>query len=110
MAKQKLKMPKRLAGMKLPKSVRRTGKGFLKHLRKQGGLELVAEGLIAAGTALMASRKARNTVAEAGQGVGQGLKQGGSDLPEALGAEKPKKDKKLRDKPYSIGESDQRRH
>jgi hypothetical protein len=31
-------------------------------------------------------------------------------LPEALGAEKPKKDKKLRDKPYSIGESDQRRH
>ena len=110
MAKQKLKMPKRLAGMKIPKSVRRTGKGFLKHLKKQGGLELVAEGLIAAGTALMASRKGRQTVAEAGQGLGQGVKQGGSTLSEALGTEKPKKDKKLRDKPYSLTDSDQRRH
>ena len=110
MVKQKLKLPKRLAGMKIPKAVRRSGKRFLKHLNRAGGLELVAEALIATGTALMANRKARHAVAEAGQGVGHGLKEGGAALADTLSGEKPKKDKKLRDKPYSIGDSDQRRH
>src|SRR5262245_32380606 len=68
MAKQKLKLPKRLAGIKVPKPLRRSGKRFAKHLRKTGGLELLAHALVAAGTALMASQ-ARQAVAEAGQSV-----------------------------------------
>ena len=110
MAKQKLKLPKSLAGMKIPKQVRRAGKRFMKQVNRTGRLELVAEALIAAGTALMASRKARQAVADAAQGLGQGRKEGGNALAEALGGEKPKKDKKLRDKAYSISDSNPQRH
>jgi hypothetical protein len=66
MAKQKLKLPKRLAGIKISKPLRRSGKRFLKHLNKSGGLELLAEAFIAAGTVLLANRKTRRTVAKAG--------------------------------------------
>ena len=111
MAKQKLKLPKSLAGMKIPKKVRRAGKRFMKRLNRTGRVELVAEALIATGTALMASRKARQAVAEAqGLGHGQGRKEGGGVLAEALGGEKSKKDRKLRDKAYPISDPNQQRH
>lgn len=114
MAKQKLKLPKSLAGLKIPKKVRRAGKRFMKRLNRTGRVELVAEALIATGTALMASRKARQAVAEAAQGLGlghgQGRKEGGGVLAEALGGEKSKKDRKLRDKAYPISDPNQQRH
>ncbi|MET0481429.1 MAG: hypothetical protein ABWZ27_00770 [Aestuariivirgaceae bacterium] len=120
MAKQKLKLPKRLAGIKVPKPLRRSSKRFAKQLRKTGGLELLAHALVAAGTALMASPKARQAVAEAGQSV----KDSGSALADLIGdkaasgasgladtaKKKRKKDKKLSDQPYRIEEPGQRRH
>jgi hypothetical protein len=128
MAKQKLKLPKRLAGIKVPGPLRRSGKRFAKHLRKTGGLELLAQALVAAGTALMASPKARQAMAEAGQNVkdsgaalgeiiGDKAASGAHDLASAaqeLLADKPekkrKKDKKLRGQHYRIEEPAQRRH
>lgn len=126
MAKQKLKLPKRLAGIKVPKPLRRSGKRFAKHLRKTGGLELLAHALVAAGTALMSSPKARQAMAEAGQNVKDGgtalggivgdkAASGVHDLTSAaqeLLADKPekkrKKDKKLRGQRYRIEEPAQR--
>ena len=128
MAKQKLKLPKRLAGIKVPKPLRRSGKRFVKHLRKTGGIELLAQALVAAGTALMASPKARQAMAEAGQNVkdsgtalgeiiGDKAASGAHDLASAaqeLVADKPekkrKRDKKLRGQHYRIEEPAQRRH
>jgi hypothetical protein len=128
MAKQKLKLPKRLAGIKVPKPLRRSSKRFAKNLRKTGGLELLAHALVAAGTALMSSPKARQAMAEAGQKV----KDSGTALSDVIGdkaaagghgltsaakevlADKPekkrKKDKKLRGQHYRIEEPAQRRH
>jgi hypothetical protein len=117
MAKQKLKLPRRLAGIKVPKPLRRSSKRFAKHLRKTGGLELLAHALVAAGTALMSSPQARRAVAEAGQNVKDrssaladivadkaasatshlGATQG---LPADKPKKKLKKDKKLRGQPY----------
>jgi hypothetical protein len=116
-----------LAGIKVPKPLRRSGKRFAKHLRKTGGLELLAHALVAAGTALMSSPKARQAMAESGQNV----KDGGTALGGIIGdeaasdvhdltsaaqellADKPekkrKKDKKLRGQPYRI-EEPARRH
>jgi len=128
MAKQKLKLPKRLAGIKVPKPLRRSSKRFAKHLRKTGGLELLAHALVAAGTALMSSPKARRAVAEAGQNVkdsgsaltgiiGEKAASGTHDLASAaqeLLTDKPvkkrKKDKKVGGQPYRIEGPDQRRH
>jgi hypothetical protein len=128
MAKQKLKLPRRLAGIKVPKPLRRSSKRFAKHLRKTGGLELLADALVAAGTALMSSPKARQAMAEVGQNVkdsgaaltgiiGDKAASGSQDLAAAakeLLPDKPekkrKKDKKLRGEHYRIEEPAQRRH
>jgi hypothetical protein len=128
MAKQKLKLPKRLAGIKVPKPLRRSSKRFAKHLRKTGGLEFLAHALVAAGTALMSSPKARQAMAEVGQNVkdsgaaltgiiGDKAASGTQDLTSAakeLLPDKPekkrKKDKKLRGEHYRIEEPAQRRH
>ena len=120
MAKQKLKLPKRLAGIKVPKPLRRSSKRFAKQLRKTGGLELLAHALVAAGTALMASPKARQALAETGQNVkdsgsalgdfiGEKAASGSSVLGDAA-KKKRKKDKKLGDQRYRIEEPGQRRH
>jgi hypothetical protein len=110
MAKQKLKLPKRLAGIKISKPLRRSGKRFLKYLNKSGGLELLAEAFVAAATVLVADSKRRREVPEAGQGVGHGLTEGGNALSQPLSGQERKKDKRVRQKPYSAAEPDQRRH
>jgi hypothetical protein len=128
MAKQKLKLPKRLAGIKVPKPLRRSSRRFAKNIRKTGGLELLAQALIAAGTALMSSPKARHAAVEAGQSVkeggtvlagvlgdkavstAQGLSAAAKDLLADKGGKKPKKDKKLRGRTYDIEEPDLKRH
>jgi hypothetical protein len=128
MAKQKLKLPKRLAGIKVPKPLRRSSNRFAKNIRKTGGIELLAQALIAAGTALMTSPEARRAVVEAGQSVkeggtalagvlgdkaassAQGLSAAAKDLLADKGGKKSKKDKKLRDRTHAIEEPDQKRH
>jgi hypothetical protein len=56
MAKRKLKLPKKIAGVKIPKSVRKGPVG--QFLNSSAGQLLVAEALIAAGGAFFASEAA----------------------------------------------------
>src|SRR5262245_29045024 len=117
MAKQKLKLPKRLAGIKVPKPLRRSSKRFAKHLRKTGGLDLLAHALVAAGTALMSNPQARQAVVEAGQKVKDRSsaladmvadRAAAEGLPADQAKKQRKKDKQLRGQPHRIEEPAQR--
>lgn len=69
MAKKRNKVPKRIAGVKVPKAVRR---GLKDLARSQDGKTVIAEALLAAGAALAAvearpGSKTRKTAAQAGR-------------------------------------------
>jgi len=50
--KKAAKLPKRLAGVKIPKAIRRSGGALLQQANTPLGRELIAAGLVAAGAAL----------------------------------------------------------
>ncbi|HKX23128.1 MAG TPA: hypothetical protein VJM81_07625 [Rhizorhapis sp.] len=90
MAKQKAasKLPKRIAGIKLPKELRKSGGSMLTLARTPLGRELIASGLIAAAAALTASdghRKAGKGAKKAGDAADKGLDQLG-DTAQAIGS------------------------
>lgn len=68
------KIPKTVAGVKIPKTLRDTGKAAVKLAQNPVARELLSAGLIAAAAAVTANTRARKAV-----------KQGGKDTADALG-------------------------
>ena len=95
MSKRKLKLPKKIAGVKVPKAVRKGPVG--QFLNSSAGQLLVAEALIAAGGAFLAtevndsgdqkgtSRKLGRSVASSGEEARQMLEHGSARLSYAFG-------------------------
>ena len=54
MAKKNAKLPKKIAGVKIPKKLRKSGGKLLDVANTPAGRELLAAGLVAAGTAIAA--------------------------------------------------------
>lgn len=72
--KDKVKVPKRIAGVKLPRSVREAGKSALKLAERPAVSETVAAALLAAAAALRdppATRRAAGAAADAAGEAGQ---------------------------------------
>jgi hypothetical protein len=72
--KDKVKVPKRIAGVKVPKSVRQAGKSALKLAERPAVSETVAAALLAAAAALRdppATRRAAGAAADAAGEAGQ---------------------------------------
>lgn len=70
--KDKIKIPKRITGVKVPKAVRQAGNAALKLVEKPAVSETVAAALLAAAAALRdppATRRAAGVAGEAGKGT-----------------------------------------
>lgn len=61
MAKKNAKLPKKIAGVKISKKVRKSGNKLIEVANTPAGRELLAAGLIAAGAALAKAQKARRS-------------------------------------------------
>jgi len=59
MAKKNAKLPKTVAGVKIPKKVRKSGNKLIEAVGTPMGRELLAAGLVAAGAALAKAQKER---------------------------------------------------
>jgi hypothetical protein len=59
MAKTNAKLPKKIAGVKIPKKLRKSGNKLIEVANTPAGRELLAAGLVAAGTALARAQKRR---------------------------------------------------
>jgi hypothetical protein len=55
--KNSAKLPKKIAGVKIPKKLRKSGGALIEMANTPAGRELIAAGLVAAGTALAAKTK-----------------------------------------------------
>jgi hypothetical protein len=55
--KNNAKLPKKIAGVKIPKKLRKSGGKLIEAANTPAGRELIAAGLVAAGTALAAKAK-----------------------------------------------------
>ncbi len=66
MAKKKNKIPKRIAGIKVPKALRRSAPSLIGLLQTPQGKEAAAAALSAAATALLTSAQGRRAITEAG--------------------------------------------
>jgi hypothetical protein len=69
--KDKLKIPKRIAGVKVSKAVRKAGKGALKLAEQPAVSETVAAALLAAAAALRDAPRTKRTAAAAVDGAGK---------------------------------------
>lgn len=67
MAKKSTKLPKKIAGVKIPKKVRKSGGKLLKVANTPAGRELIAAGLLAAGGALARAQQARRGETDTGE-------------------------------------------
>lgn len=65
MAKKSKKLPKKIAGVKIPKKMRKSGGELLARVNTPLGRELVAAGLVAAGAAMAKKGQAHRTAARA---------------------------------------------
>jgi hypothetical protein len=72
MAKRDLKLPKRIAGLKIPRTVRKSANRFTRHFETPIGRELIAEAFVAAAGALVGSRYVRQTASDVGRQVRAG--------------------------------------
>ncbi|PWC34983.1 hypothetical protein [Azospirillum sp. TSO22-1] len=73
------KIPKKIAGMKIPKAVRRSGRSLTAFLETPTGREVAAAALTAmAGVLAGTSRPVRNAAADAATGAGHTAAQAGS--------------------------------
>jgi len=63
--KNNAKLPKKIAGVKIPKKLRKSGGKLIEVANTPAGRELIAAGLVAAGTALAAKAKARRNSQDA---------------------------------------------
>ena len=61
MARKSAKLPKKIAGVKISKKVRKSGNKLIEVASTPAGRELLAAGLIAAGAALAKAQKARRS-------------------------------------------------
>lgn len=68
-SKDKSALPKKLAGVKVPKQLRQTSDSLSSLISSPLARELVADALIAIAGALAGSKKGRDTVAKAGAGA-----------------------------------------
>lgn len=67
MAKKKnAKLPKKIAGVKIPKKLRKSGGKLIEAASTPAGRELIAAGLVAAGSALAAKAQKARTRPDAG--------------------------------------------
>ena len=69
MAKKKNKLPKRIAGIKVPKTLRKSAPSLVALLRTPQGKEAMAAALSAAATALLSSAQGRRAVVDTGAAV-----------------------------------------
>jgi len=63
----KTKIPKQIAGVKIPKSLRDSGKAAIKLSQNPAARELLSAGLMAAATAIAANSRARKAAMDSGQ-------------------------------------------
>jgi len=71
---KKIKIPKRIAGIKVPKTLRKSGGSLAGLLQTPHGREIAAAALSAAAAALLGTNKAREVAGDAGSAaVGAGL-------------------------------------
>jgi hypothetical protein len=63
------KLPKTIAGVKIPKKLRRQGGGLMALLESPSGRAIAADALIAVAGALAGNRTTRNAALDAGQGA-----------------------------------------
>lgn len=65
--KSKTKIPKRIAGVKIPKTLRDSGKAAMKLAQNPVARELLSAGLVAAAAAVAANSRARKAAIEGGR-------------------------------------------
>lgn len=65
MTKKNAKLPKKIAGVKISKKLRKSGNKLIGAANTPAGRELLAAGLIAAGAALAKAQKARRSAVDA---------------------------------------------
>ncbi|MGN6374116.1 MAG: hypothetical protein ACTHMG_01030 [Sphingomonas sp.] len=63
------KLPKEIAGVTIPKPLRKQGSALLAQINTPLGRELIAAGLVAAGTALARRDEVRRAVADSAEGA-----------------------------------------
>lgn len=76
MAKGKAKLPKKVAGVKIPKKLRKAGGAARDLLDKPVVSEMVAAAMMAAAASLADSRSGRKARAEVGDAASEAMKQG----------------------------------
>lgn len=64
MAKKNAKLPKKIAGVKIPKKLRKSGGKLIEAANTPAGRELLAVGLVAAGSALAKAQQKRRAHAD----------------------------------------------
>ena len=87
MARTTVKLPKKIAGVKVPKKLRKSGNKLIEVANTPAGRELLAAGLIAAGAALAKAQKQKrhNAAEPAGDPAERGAEVAGQ-LGAAMGA------------------------
>jgi hypothetical protein len=115
MAKRQLKLPRKVAGIKISKRMRKSANRITRHFETPLGRELIAGALVAAAGALVGSRYVRETAAEVGQQVrtrtqnlvdsSGAVSSGAAELKsnmESLVEKKKKKDRNKKDRKQGI--------
>lgn len=72
-AKRKMKIPKEIAGVKIPKTLRDSGKAAMKLAQNPMARELLSAGLIATAAAVTANSRARKAARQSGKEAGEAL-------------------------------------
>lgn len=67
--KQAFKLPKKIAGIKIPKAIRNSSGSIVQFLETPQGREIAASALAAMAAAITSNKKARHAVADAGRGT-----------------------------------------
>lgn len=76
MTKKNAKLPKKIAGVKISKKVRKSGNKLIAAANTPAGRELLAAGLVAAGAALAKAQKARRSTEGAAEPVKDAAERG----------------------------------